>query len=424
VIQQLKPKSEFSRNVLTLITGTTIAQAIPIAISPILTRLYSPEDFGVLALFIAITMILGSVANARYEMAVIVSRTDDDAINIAALSVIISTVFSIILLFLVVLLNGQLTRLLGNEEIEFWLYLAPVVVWLTGFFNVLNYLNIRKIQYMDIAKTSVYKNLVMAIFQISIGVVKAGASGLIVGQVMSNISANYRLSKNVIRHYCLSEIRLKKSYALGKKYKDYPLHNMPATLVDSAALQMPFLLLPKLFSLTVGGQFFLAQRMVGLPSTLISKPISQVFFQTMTEKNNNGEKTLPFLKSTLKRLFLIALPITITIYIVSPFLFRIIFGEEWAFSGTIAQYIVIAFFIRFIVSTVSPVFSISGHLKIGAAWKYLYFVSSLIIFSYGFLSSTSFEDFLIIFVFHEYVLYMFYLYLIFKVTKKMDRVVK
>ncbi len=72
----LKPRSEFSRNVLTLMTGTTIAQAIPIAISPILTRIYTPEDFGMLALFIAITAIFGSIANGRYELATMLPKKD------------------------------------------------------------------------------------------------------------------------------------------------------------------------------------------------------------------------------------------------------------------------------------------------------------------------------------------------------------
>ncbi len=61
----IKPKSEFSRNVLTLMTVTTIAQAIPIAISPILTRIYTPEDFGVFALFLAILGVFSVVASAR-----------------------------------------------------------------------------------------------------------------------------------------------------------------------------------------------------------------------------------------------------------------------------------------------------------------------------------------------------------------------
>ena len=97
MIQRLKPKSEFSKNVLTLMTGTTIAQAIPIAISPILTRIYTPEDFGVLALFVAITSIFGSIANGRYELAIMLPKKDENAINIFALGLIITFSMSFIL---------------------------------------------------------------------------------------------------------------------------------------------------------------------------------------------------------------------------------------------------------------------------------------------------------------------------------------
>lgn len=90
MLTKLKPKSEFSRNVLTLMTGTTIAQAIPIAISPILTRIYTPEDFGVFALYMAIASIVAVVATGRYEMAIMLPKKDSDAINIVALSILIS----------------------------------------------------------------------------------------------------------------------------------------------------------------------------------------------------------------------------------------------------------------------------------------------------------------------------------------------
>jgi len=76
MLTKFKPKSEFSRNVLTPMTGTTITQAIPIAISPILTRIYTPEDFGVLALFVAITAIFGGIANGRYELATMLPKKD------------------------------------------------------------------------------------------------------------------------------------------------------------------------------------------------------------------------------------------------------------------------------------------------------------------------------------------------------------
>ena len=82
--EMLNLKSEFSKNVLTLVTGTTIAQSIPIAISPILTRIYTPEDFGVLALFISITTILGTIANGRYELAIVLPKRDNNALELTA----------------------------------------------------------------------------------------------------------------------------------------------------------------------------------------------------------------------------------------------------------------------------------------------------------------------------------------------------
>ena len=85
MLKRFKPKSELNRNILTLMTGTTIAQAIPIAISPILTRIYTPEDFGIFAIFLAITLIIGSIANGHYEQAIMIPKKDEDAINIFAL---------------------------------------------------------------------------------------------------------------------------------------------------------------------------------------------------------------------------------------------------------------------------------------------------------------------------------------------------
>ena len=108
-------------------TGTTIAQAIPIAISPILTRIYTPEDFGLLALFVAITSIFASIANARYELAIMLPKKDEDAINIFALGFIVTTSLSLVLLFLVVLFNDYFTKLLNNEEISICLYFIAYI---------------------------------------------------------------------------------------------------------------------------------------------------------------------------------------------------------------------------------------------------------------------------------------------------------
>ena len=152
LINKLKPKSEFNRNVLTLMTGTTIAQAIPIAISPILTRIYTPEDFGMFALYMSIASIIAIVATGRYELAIMLPKKDEDAINIVALSIIISFFVSFISLLIVFIFNTQITNILGNPEISIWLYFIPLTVLLTGIYQSFNYWSNRKKQYKRLAK--------------------------------------------------------------------------------------------------------------------------------------------------------------------------------------------------------------------------------------------------------------------------------
>ena len=211
MLKRFKPKSEFNRNILTLMTGTTIAQAIPIAISPILTRIYTPEDFGIFAIFLAITLIIGSIANGRYELAIMMPKKDEDAINIFALGFIITTSLSLLLLVLVLIFQKYFIFLLKNEEIGVWLYFVPISVFFFGIFNILNYFNNRKKNYKDISNANILKSIVAAIIQLSIGFIQQGATGLISGQIISQFFANTKLLKNIIKDKVLiSKIKKKK----------------------------------------------------------------------------------------------------------------------------------------------------------------------------------------------------------------------
>jgi len=125
-------------------TGTTIAQAIPIAISPILARMYTPEDFGVLALFISISGIFGSIATARYELAIMLPKEDDEAVNITALGIAISFILSFLLFLIALIFHRLLVALIGNPQISAWLYFIPIIVFIIGVYNAMYYFNTRK----------------------------------------------------------------------------------------------------------------------------------------------------------------------------------------------------------------------------------------------------------------------------------------
>lgn len=125
--------------------------------------------------------------------------------------------------------------------------------------------------------------------------------------------------------------------------------------------------------------------------------------------------------NTFKKLCLIAFPIALILFFISPYLFTFVFGQEWAISGKITQYLVFIFFITFTVSSVSPVLSIGEYVRRGAVWKYMYFTTSLFLFWISYFFEVSFLEFLFLFVLHEYILYSIYLYLIFISVNQIDK---
>ena len=140
---KFKVKNEFARNILTLLTGTTVAQALPVVISPVLTRIYSPSDFGIFSLFVAITSIVSTVATGKYELALMSTKDEKEVIQLFYLSLLILIFSTLSISIIIVFFNENLTIWLGNTEIRNWLYFVPVSVFLIGISNLLIYFNNR-----------------------------------------------------------------------------------------------------------------------------------------------------------------------------------------------------------------------------------------------------------------------------------------
>ncbi|MBE0492571.1 MAG: oligosaccharide flippase family protein [Sulfurospirillum sp.] len=415
MLTKLKPRSEFSRNVLTLMTGTTIAQAIPIAISPILTRIYTPEDFGVFALFVAITAIFGSIANGRYELAIMLPKKDEDAINIFALGFIITTSISLVLLILVIVFHDYFLSLLNNKEIGLWLYFVPITVFFTGVWNILNYFNNRKKRYKGIAKAIVIKSVILAIVQLSVGFIKQGAAGLISGQILSQMFANMQLLKNILKDKILiSKISKVKIVALAKRYKDFPKYSMWAILANTLSQHLTNILISTFYSVATLGFYSLVQRVLGMPSSLIGSSIGQVFFQQATKEKQQTGKAVKTFNATVKKLIIIGLPAFGILFFIVEDLFAFVFGEDWRIAGVYAQIVIPLFFIRFIIATVSAIDTIMERQNIFLVFNVILLaVSILLILT---LSERLFEVFLAIFSTCISLIYLLYGYILFKMS--------
>tara|TARA_Y100000739_G_scaffold229971_1_gene247997 strand:+ start:8202 stop:9443 length:1242 start_codon:yes stop_codon:yes gene_type:complete len=397
-------------------TGTTIAQAIPIAISPILTRIYTPEDFGLFALFLAITNIIGSVANGRYELAIMLPEKDEDAINTAALGFIISSILSILILISVILFNEFFVNLIGNEELGFWLYFVPITVFLLGLWNVLNYYNNRKKNYKDLRNAHIIRSIVLASTHLIIGFMKSGVTGLISGEIFSKLSANSRLLKNILTDKLLiSKITKRKMINMAKRYKNFPMISLPSSFTTELYSNLFSVLLSSLYNVALLGHYYMAQRVLGLPSALLGVSIGQVFFQSaVKEKEKTGQARIIF-KSTVKKLFLIALPFFVALFFIVEDLFAFVFGENWRVAGTYSQILIPIFFVRLLATPVSMINTVFERQIYGLYISIILLVSNtgIILGSYYFgLGPEKMFTILSIVLFIEYSLFLLHYYLL------------
>ena len=198
MINKLKLKSKFSLNIMTLMLGTTVAQAIPIIISPILTRIYSPEEFGLLILFMSIVSILSVIVSLRYERAIIQPLDDEDAISLVVISMLVTIGVSAILTILINIFYTQIQELIGNNEIGILKYWVPFAVLITGFYNSLYEWQVRKKQFALSAKIVMSKGAVTAGGQVGLGAMMF-PGGLIFGYLMGIVIAFFLLLKSFIK---------------------------------------------------------------------------------------------------------------------------------------------------------------------------------------------------------------------------------
>jgi len=195
-------KNEFYANIATLISGSIISQAIPILISPILSRIYTPDDFSLLALYLSITNIFSVIASGRYDLAIMVADRNEEAINILALSLVISVFTTLVLIPISLIFNDFISRILKNDELSKWLIVAVLGILLTTANQNLFYWNNRNKNFKVVAINRVVQSGTSGFFQIIFGYLIKTVSGgfIIIGQFLGSLVAVLKLIINFIKY--------------------------------------------------------------------------------------------------------------------------------------------------------------------------------------------------------------------------------
>lgn len=407
-------RSEFVRNLMTLMMGASIAQAIPLAASPILTRIYSPEEFGILAVYLSLASIVAVVATARYELAIVQPAREDDAAAIVVLSILVATFISVILLLIVFLYNSELCRILGSDDISGWLYFLPLSTFSAGVYQSLNYWSVRSKNFRLIASSSICQGVVTPSIQTGFGFFSI-TGGLIFGNLAGAFSSMLLLCKRITAadRKAFKNVTVDKIKINGRRYSRFPKYSLVGAIADSSSQQMPVFFITRIFDTYLTGLYSLTMRVISLPLLLVSRSLSQVVLQKITELHHSS----PFeIRILIVKLFigliLTTIPLILVISLFGGELFSFVFGEPWRKAGELGEILVFALAIRFAVSPLSGVLSLERNIRLGVTWQIMYIVT--IMLTLYLLSNYELEIFIIGFVIHELVLYTLYLLFILK----------
>ena len=324
------------RGVLILGSGTAVAQLIGIVTAPIITRLYTPSDLGVLAVYSSVLAIFGIGATLRYEFAYVLPKENDDAINLFGLSLVLlcitTTGFALILLFGRDLLINTFD--LGSIEQYIWFLL--IGFFGMGLYTMLNYWAIRQRDYGRITYTKINQGAGGSVCKILLGILSFGPVGLIIGHIISQIAGITTLSRAMWKkeRENLKAISWSRMKSVARTYKSFPVFNFPASIVNTMSLQLPPLMLLALYDSEIVGFYALANMLVVLPGSLISGSMGQAYFGEASKMVRERSRELRSLYvRTLKHLMAIAVPLIGIPALCAPFVVPFIFGGVWAEAG-------------------------------------------------------------------------------------------
>lgn len=384
MVNKSKINDSFFKNVLTLLTGTTFAQALPIIVSPILTRLYTPDEFGEFGLFIAVLGVLSVLACMRYDLAIALPLKSQAAINLLALSIFIATIFSLILLVITLLINAMVNLSGINFPLTTIIWLLPFAVLLTGVFQALLNWNIRTKRFKVIAATQYFRSTTIVSGQIGAGFVINNSLTLMISQLAGQAIAVIIMFKN-----SLVDIMKHKKYINKKsmkeqliKYKKFPIFYSLSALLNTASVQLPLFMLVFFFNPVVVGFYTLANRVLAAPISIIGTAIAQPYLQKATEEHRENRLD-EFSLKIFKTLLSIGLVPIILVSIIAPELFEIIFGAEWGRAGLYVQLISVWLLFVFISSPLSHIFTILELQKESLYFNIALFLSRIIVLTIG-----------------------------------------
>ncbi len=363
-------KQSFRKSVATLITGTAAAQAIPVLILPLLTRIYDPKDFGMLAVYMSIASMVSVVATAKYDMAIPLPNRYNNRQALLAISLFIATSISIIFMLSLIMLGFLKFEVNVLSNIGMLVYLLPFSVLFVGIYMGLNYWHTSCGGYADISISRVSQSLINGSVSVSAGLLSLGPGGLVLGTLAGQATAALILWRRAQKKTpgSMLEVSFRRACWLLKKYRKFPMYTAPHAISTVAKNNFVVLFISDRYTQSTVGYYYMAMRILMLPADLIGYAVGQVFYAEASKEYGRTKNIRSNVLRLMAWLFAIATIPAIFMAIYSSTIFETVFGPGWKNAGVIAGYLIPYILFHFVASPIGMVPMIVGRQREALYW--------------------------------------------------------
>lgn len=345
------------RAVAIMSAGGLLSQLIPLAIAPVLTRLYSPEVFGEFSAFFTFAAVAAIPATLRLDLGVMLADSDREASRLALWTLILACLI-LTLLAVILLILDQLAPLESLHPLGGLLLLVPLMAWLIAAQGVLMIITHRRRAYKIAATCGVVQQAVAALASVLLGLAGAHAAGLIASRLGAFAAGILTMLRyGVDGFFAGVELRWGEARAMFRRYRQFPLLNVPYSLSGLLARDFPVIALSSTGYLAFAGQFAVARMAASIPGNLLTSSLSNLFYREFAE--SLGDRSFTGLVwKIFKALAQIVFPVFIAVALVAEELFTFVFGERWYGVGTIFGFLALPFALSVLTGWPERVFEV------------------------------------------------------------------
>lgn len=394
--------------------GTGIAQILPFLATPLLTRLYTEEDFANYTSFFALATIFAVGVGGKYHMAIVLPKSEARALRLFTLSIYLTVAYTFLLGIGFFILSQFSVPDLGPL-----VYFVPLYVLFFGIWNSFTLLSIRKKTFRYNAYSKIMQSVGYILTAVVLGLAKISLYGLVLAKILGTMGSwGYLFGKSGIR---TSLIPIKKLKQVAQEYIDYPKYGIAPALLNTISTQAIILVLTAYYTVDDLGYYGLTYMVLSAPLGLIGTSYRDVFYQKIADLVNQRRfsEGIVFFKKSAWVLFAMGISIAIILYFFGPGLFSLVFGSKWVRSGEFASILAMSFVFKIVASPLSSIFNAANELKTASVWQVGYFVTTFLTLGISvYVLDLNVITLLYVYVAHEVILYTLYFLLQFRTLSK------